>query len=192
MARRTRRSAWRRPAYYPTRQLGHPPASKRSLAQWLAWPSRFWSVGPAISQTLFEGGLRRAQTEQARAAYDATVAAYRRDRAGRVQGVEDNLAALGILAEEARGAGRGRGGGDAAARALTTSQYRPGTVSYLNAIVTQTIELTNRVTQVQILGRRMAAAVMLIQALGGGWSIADLPSTHAVTTAPSPRRAERT
>ena len=68
---------------------------------------------------------------------------------------------------------------------LTTGQYRSGTVSYLNVIVTQTIELTNRVTQVQILGRRIAAAVLLIQALGGGWSIADLPSAQAVTTAPA-------
>jgi NodT family efflux transporter outer membrane factor (OMF) lipoprotein len=172
-------------AYYPTVTLGLSAGFESgSLAQWLAWPSRFWSMGPAISQTVFDGGLRRAQTEQARAAYDATVAAYRQTVLGAFQGVEDNLAALRILAEEASVQDEAVA---AATRSveLTTSQYRSGTVSYLNVIVTQTIELTNRVTQVQILGRRMAAAVQLIQALGGGWSIADLPSAHAVTTAPA-------
>jgi NodT family efflux transporter outer membrane factor (OMF) lipoprotein len=168
-------------AYYPTVTLGLSAGLESgSLAQWLAWPSRFWSVGPAISQTVFDGGLRRAQTEQARAAYDATVAAYRQTVLAAFQAVEDNLAALKILAEEADVQDEAVA---AATRsvALTTSQYRSGTVSYLNVIVTQTIELTNRVTQVQILGRRMTAAVQLIQALGGGWSIADLPSAHPVT-----------
>jgi outer membrane protein TolC len=64
---------------------------------------------------------------------------------------------------------------------LTTNQYKAGTVSYLNVITAQTIALTNETTAVQIRGRRMSAAVLLIQALGGGWSAADLPSAQAVT-----------
>lgn len=73
-----------------------------SLAEWLTWPMRFWSIGPTISETVFDGGFRRAQTEAARAAYDATVASYRQTVLTGFQEVEDNLAGLRILADEAR------------------------------------------------------------------------------------------
>jgi outer membrane protein TolC len=94
--------------------------------------------------------------------------------------VEDNLAALRILEEE-------NGVQDEAVKAaqdsvrLTTNQYKAGTVSYLNVITVQTIALTDEVTAIQIRGRRMAAAVLLIQALGGGWQAAELPSSADVT-----------
>ena len=93
------------------------------------------------------------------------------------QGVEDNLAALRILEGEARIQ-------DEAVQAarqsvtLTTNQYKAGTISYLSVITTQTIALTNETTAVQILARRMTAAVLLIQALGGGWEVGDLPSAN--------------
>src|SRR5262249_46501534 len=150
------------------------------VAQWLTWPSRFWSVGPGISQTLFDGGLRRAQTAQARAAYDASVASYSQTVLGAFQNVEDNLAALRILEEEARVQDAAVGAATQSV-SLTTEQYRAGTVSYLNVITTQTIALADQITALQILGRRLTASVLLVQALGGGWRDADLPSTQAVT-----------
>ena len=134
-------------------------------------------MGPSISQTLFDGGFRRAQSDAARAAYDASVGAYRQTVLAAFQGVEDNPAALRILEGEARIQ-------DEAVQAarqsvtLTTNQYKAGTISYLSVITMQTIALTNETTAVQILARRMTAAVLLIQALGGGWEVGDLPSAN--------------
>jgi len=174
-------------AFYPSITLSASTGFESSgLTRWLTWPSRFWSAGPGISQTVLDGGLRRAQTEQARAAYDATVATYRQTVLTAFQGVEDNLAALRILENEA-------GVQDEAVKAaersvaLTTNQYRAGTISYLNVITTQTIALANEVTAVQLLGRRMAASVLLVQALGGGWNVGELPSARAVTERTAPR-----
>ncbi len=140
-----------------------------SFAQWLTVPSRFWSLGPALAQTIFDAGLRRALTNQAIAAYDANVASYRQTVLGGFQEVEDNLAALQILEAEA-------GVQEDAVRAaresldLTINQYKAGTVSYLNVITVQTIWLTNERTAVGIRGRRLVAAVTLVKALGGGWT----------------------
>jgi NodT family efflux transporter outer membrane factor (OMF) lipoprotein len=166
-------------AYYPAVTLSASGGFEASnLSKWLSWPSRFWSIGTAISELVFEGGLRRAQTAQARAAYDATVASYRETVLTGFQEVEDNLAALRILEEEAQVQ-------DEAVKAaqqsvtITTNQYKAGTVSYLNVIVTQTIALNNRRTAIDILGRRMTASVLLVKALGGGWNASALPSTDA-------------
>jgi outer membrane protein TolC len=139
-----------------------------------------WAIGAAISDTVFDGGLRRAQTDQALAVHDATVASYRQTVLTGFQEVEDNLAALRILADEARVQD------DAVKSAqesvtLTTNQYKAGTVSYLNVITAQTIALTSQITAVEILGRRMTAAVLLIRALGGGWDASRLPSAQDVT-----------
>ena len=151
-----------------------------SLSQWLTAPSRFWSVGPLISETVFDGGLRRAHTDYARTGYDVSVATYRQIVLAAFQAVEDHLAVLRILEQEAQVQ-------DEAVReaqqsvTLATHQYKAGTVSYLNVITAQTIALTDETTAVQIRGRRMSAAVLLIQALGGGWRAAALPSAQAVT-----------
>jgi NodT family efflux transporter outer membrane factor (OMF) lipoprotein len=177
-------------AFYPTITLSASTGFESSgLATWLTWPSRFWSVGPGISQTVFDGGLRRAQTEAARAAYDASVATYRQTVLGAFQGVEDNLAALRILEDEARVQDAAVGAAERSV-ALTLDQYRAGTVGYLNVITTQTIALANQTTAVQILGRRMTAAVLLVEALGGGWSDHELPSAAEVTKRP-PAEAHR-
>jgi NodT family efflux transporter outer membrane factor (OMF) lipoprotein len=176
-------------AFYPTITLNASSGLEGSnLAKWFAAANRFWSVGPGISQTVFDGGLRRAQTDAARAAYNATVAAYRQTVLTAFQGVEDNLVALRIL--EAENAVQ-----DEAVKAarksvdLTTNQYKAGTVSYLNVITAQTIALTDEITAIQIRGRRMAAAVLLVQALGGGWTAAELPSSADATKRqdPAPR-----
>ena len=157
-------------AYYPTVTLSASGGfESSSLSKWLTWPSRFWSVGPGISETVFDGGLRRAQTAAARAAYDGTVASYRQTVLTGFQEVEDNLAALRILQDEALVQ-------DEAVKAaqqtvtVTTNQYKAGTVTYLNVIVAQAAALNNEITSLKILGRRMAAAVLLVKALGGGWN----------------------
>jgi NodT family efflux transporter outer membrane factor (OMF) lipoprotein len=176
-------------AFYPTITLNASSGfESSSLAKWFTAASHFWSVGPGISQTVFDGGLRRAQTDAARAAYNATVATYRETVLAGFQGVEDNLAALRILEVE-------NAVQDAAVTAarksveLTTNQYKAGTVSYLNVITVQTIALTDEITAIQIGGRRMAATVLLVQALGGGWTAADLPSSADVMKRedPAPR-----
>ncbi len=156
-------------AYYPTVTLSSLGGfESSSLPKWLIWPSRFWAVGAAITEMVFEGGLRRAQTEQARSAYDATVAFYRQTVLTGFQEVEDNLAVLRILEEEVRAQ-------DEAVKAaqesvtLAINQYKAGIVSQLNVIVSQTAALNNQRTAVDILSRRMIASVLLVKALGGGW-----------------------
>ncbi len=140
-------------------------------------PSRFWSIGPALAQSIFDAGLRRAQTEQAVAAYDATVAQYRQAVLAGFQEVEDNLAALRILEEEAKV----QQDAVRAAREsvlLTTNQYKAGIVSYINVVTVQTTQLSNERTAVGILGRRLIAAVTLVKALGGGWSTAEIAADN--------------
>ncbi|HZP94281.1 MAG TPA: efflux transporter outer membrane subunit [Burkholderiales bacterium] len=169
-------------AYFPTLTLGASAGFESApAAQWLTWPSRFWSVGPALAETIFDAGLRKAQTEQAIAAYDATVATYRQTVLAAFQDVEDNLAALRVLAEEAKAQDAAV---QAAARSVvyTTNQYKAGVVSYLNVVTAQATELSNRLTAAGIAQRRMTAAVNLIRALGGGWSAGELPGADALLT----------
>jgi len=161
-------------AYYPSISLSASAGLEAvSLANWFTWPSRFWSIGPAISQTLFDGGLRQAQTEAARAAYDATVAGYRQTVLTGFQEVEDNLAALRILEAEARAQDDAV---QASQKSLSVSlnQYHAGIISYINVTVAQGTELANERTAVDILGRRLTSSVLLIKALGGGWDAASL------------------
>jgi NodT family efflux transporter outer membrane factor (OMF) lipoprotein len=173
-------------AYFPTVTLSASSGlESSSLSQWLTAPSRFWAVGPSISETVFDGGLRRAQTDYARAGDDASVGTYRQTVLATFQAVEDNLAALRILEQEAQVQDEAVKDAQTSVT-LTTNQYKAGTVSYLNVITAQTIALTNETTAVQIRGRRMSAAVLLIQALGGGWNAADLPSAQAVTEREQP------
>jgi NodT family efflux transporter outer membrane factor (OMF) lipoprotein len=131
-------------------------------------PSRQWSIGPSIAQSIFDAGLRRSQTEQAIASYDAAVANYRQVTLTAFQEVEDNLAALRILEEEARSEEEAV----QAARlslSLVLNQYKAGTVSYLNVVTAQTALLNEERNAVGIQARRLAAVVALIRALGGGW-----------------------
>ncbi len=166
-------------AYYPTLTLsGSTGLIGTALSDLFSWPSLVWAVGGAITETVFEGGLRRAQTAAARAHYDATVASYRQTVLTGFQEVEDNLAALRILNDEAQVQ-------DDAVKAaresvsLTTNQYKAGTVSYLDVVVAQTAALTNERVAMDLLGRRMTAAVLLFEALGGGWNTASLGATAA-------------
>jgi NodT family efflux transporter outer membrane factor (OMF) lipoprotein len=163
-------------AYYPTLTLSATGGVESTrITTWLSWPSRFWSVGPTLAETLLDFGRRKAQVQGAQAAYDATVASYRQTVLAAFQDVEDNLAALRILSQEALQQDEAVKGAQDSLR-LEMDQYKAGTVSYLNVITTQTIALSNESTAVGILSRRMTAAVQLIRALGGGWNASGLPS----------------
>ncbi|HTG97861.1 MAG TPA: efflux transporter outer membrane subunit [Burkholderiales bacterium] len=131
-------------------------------------PSRQWSIGPSIAQSIFDAGLRRSQTEQAIAAYDATVANYRQVTLTAFQEVEDNLAALRILEEEARSEQEAVEAAQLSL-SLVLNQYKAGTVSFLNVVTAQTALLNEQRNAVGIQSRRLAAVVALIKALGGGW-----------------------
>jgi NodT family efflux transporter outer membrane factor (OMF) lipoprotein len=171
-------------AYFPSLTLSASGGyQSSSWSNWLTLPSRFWAVGPALAATLFDGGLRRAQTDQAIAVYDGNVAAYRQTVLTGFKEVEDNLAALRILEQEAEVQ-------DEAVQfarqtvALTTNQYKAGTVNYLNVTVVQAAALNNERTAVDILNRRLVASVLLIKALGGGWNSSDLTSTAYLAVNP--------
>jgi NodT family efflux transporter outer membrane factor (OMF) lipoprotein len=168
-------------AYYPTVTLSATGGfSNTSIASWFAWPSRFWSVGPALAETLFEGGLRRATVQQYRALYDRGVADYRQTVLTAFQQVEDNLAALRILSQEVQQQDRAV---NAAQRNLQVAndRYRAGIDPYLNVITAQTTLLTNQQAAVNLRREQMTASVQLIEALGGGWDAAQLPSTRDVS-----------
>jgi NodT family efflux transporter outer membrane factor (OMF) lipoprotein len=157
-------------AFFPTVTLGGGGGFQATqLQQWLSWPTRVWSVGPALALTLFDAGARRAAKAQAVASYDVTVAAYRQTVLAAFQDVEDNLAAQRLLAAEAE---QQRAAVAAAQRSLDISlnQYRAGLVSYLQVATQQTALLTNQRTAVSVTARRFAAAVQLVGALGGGWN----------------------
>jgi NodT family efflux transporter outer membrane factor (OMF) lipoprotein len=168
-------------AYFPSLTLSASGGYQSpSWSNWLTLPSRFWAVGPQLAETLFDGGLRRAQTAQAIAAYDANVASYRQTVLTGFQEVEDNLAALRILEQEAEVQGQAL---QAARQAvvLTINQYKAGTVNYVNVVTVQATALTDEIAAIAIRNRRLAASVLLIKALGGGWNSSDLAKTADLT-----------
>jgi NodT family efflux transporter outer membrane factor (OMF) lipoprotein len=163
-------------AYFPTLTLNAGAGfESSSFSDWLTWPSRFWSVGPTIAETLFDAGLRKATVEQFQANYNQTVATYRQTVLTAFQQVEDNLASLRILSQEIEQQ-------DAAVAAaqkfldIATDRYKLGLDPYLDVITAQTTLLTNQQTAVQLRLQQVTASVQLIEALGGGWDATDLPS----------------
>jgi NodT family efflux transporter outer membrane factor (OMF) lipoprotein len=163
-------------AWFPTLTLAAGAGYQSSVwSQLLEAPSRFWSVGPKLAEVLFDGGARRAQTAQARAAYDAAAANYRQVALSAFQNVEDQIAALRILEKEAAAQDEAVKSAEHAL-AIALNQYRAGTVSYLNVITAQTTAFSNERNAIAILGNRMSDSVALIKALGGGWQEADLPA----------------
>jgi NodT family efflux transporter outer membrane factor (OMF) lipoprotein len=146
-----------------------------SFSQWLTWPSRFWAVGPQVAETLFDAGKRRAQLDTERAAYDATVANYRQTVLTGFQQVEDNLAALRILEQEATAEDAAVADAEESL-AISTAQYKAGIATYLQVITAQTFALQDERAAVDILTRRLTASVLLIEGLGGGWDASQLPT----------------
>jgi NodT family efflux transporter outer membrane factor (OMF) lipoprotein len=165
-------------AYYPRLTFSATAGLQSSaIGNLLSWPSRFWSLGPALAETVFDAGARRGVTQEAEANYDAAVAIYRQSVLTAFQDVEDNLAALRILSEESAQQ-------DVAIASsqrtldLSLNQYRGGITTYLNVIIAQNALLANQRAGVLIHTRRMQAAVLLIKALGGGWNTRALPKVN--------------
>jgi len=168
-------------AYFPNVTLNASAGLANSLiASWFTWPSRFWSVGPSLAETIFDGGLRRATVQQFRANYDETVANYRETSLTAFQQVEDNLASLRLLSQAIQQQ-------DAAVAAAKESlqeasvRYSSGVDVYLNVIVAQTILLNDQQTAVGFRTQQMVAGVQLIKALGGGWDLTQMPSSRAIS-----------
>jgi len=162
-------------AYYPlVNILASGGFESGTITTLLQGPSALWSVGAAAAATIFDGGRRHALNDESRAAYDSSVASYRQTVLSVFQQVEDNLAALRILENEA---GVQATAVQSAQRSLDLSntRYDGGVTSYLEVITAQNAALSDEVTAVNILGRRMASAVLLIEALGGGWDRSNLP-----------------
>ena len=162
-------------AYYPTLSLSALAGLQGTSAlNWFTWPSRFWAVGPTFSETLFDGGRRHAMTEQVRANYDGTVATYRQTTLQAFQQVEDNLAALRILKTEEAQQHQATA---ASLRSLGMFQarYAGGLDLYLQVVTSQTTALNNQRNDIQLMQRRLDASVLLIKALGGGWTTQQLP-----------------
>ncbi|HYL12325.1 MAG TPA: efflux transporter outer membrane subunit [Terriglobales bacterium] len=165
-----------RAAYFPAVALsGTGGFESTTITTLLQGPSGFLSAGISATVTAFDVGRRRALNEQARAAYEQTVANYRETVLGAFQDVEDNLAALRILEDESKTQ-------EAAVAAaqhsldLSVNRYKGGVVSYLEVLTAQSTALADQRVAVDILRRRMAASVLLIKALGGGWNASSLPS----------------
>ena len=150
-----------------------------SLVNLFTWPSRFWSLGPTLSYTLLDFGKRQGTLEQAQATYDADVAVYRQSVLTAFQDVEDNLAALRVLEQEAK---EQAAAVTAAERSLelAINQYQGGITAYLQVITAQAIALSNEETQVQLLTKRMTACVSLIKAIGGDFNVSGLPTPQEV------------
>jgi NodT family efflux transporter outer membrane factor (OMF) lipoprotein len=176
-------------AYYPTLSLtGAGGFANSKLASLFSWPSRFWSLGAAAAETIFNGGARRAATEQAKANYDAAAAAYRESVLTAFQNVEDNLSALRVLADEAAQQAIAVTAAERSL-ALSNNRYRGGITTYLEVITAQAVALANQRTAVDILTRRMSASVNLVKALGGGWRDSDLPPGSAILARGGARRS---
>ena len=161
-------------AFYPTVSLsGSIGFASSSFSNWISLPSRAWSLGAALATPLFDAGLRKAQRDEAIAAYDATVANYRQTVLTGFQDVEDNLSTLRILADEAQAQDVALQSARKALE-LTINQYRAGIVNYISVVAFQAIAFAAEQNAVSLAGRRLAASVALIKALGGGWNAAEI------------------
>ena len=174
-----------RAAYFPTITLSAAAGFESTLIRdWFIWPSRFFSMGPAAAETLFDAGLRRATVMQFRAQYDETVANYRQAVLTAFQQVEDNLASLRILSVEIQHQDEAVKSAERTL-AVATDRYKLGLDPYLNVLTAQTSLLSNQETAVTLRTQQMTASNGLIQALGGGWNASQLPTpAQLVTKAP--------
>ncbi len=170
-----------RTAFFPSLTLSASAGLEAvSIAKWMTWPSRIWSVGPALAETIFDAGLRRATVQQYQSTYDQTVANYRQTVLTAFQQVEDNLAALRILAQVIEQQ-------DTAIRSAQRNlreaeiRYQTGLDPYLNVITAQTTLLSDQQTVVNFREQQMTATVQLIKALGGGWDASHLPSPRELS-----------
>ena len=168
-------------AYYPTLSLGASGGFESSSFKHLFdWPSRFWSIGPTVSETIYDGGLRRATVNQFISTYNADVASYRQTVLTAFQQVEDNLASVRILSQQILKQEQAVKFSDEALT-LEIARYETGVDPYLDVVTAQTTLLTNQQTLATLHVQEMTASVQLIEALGGGWDRSQLPSPTEVS-----------
>ena len=169
-------------AYYPTFNIGGDLGLESSkIGSLFTWPSRFFSVGPSASETLFDGGLRRGLLNQYKAQYEANAAAYRQTVLTAFQQTEDYLAAERLLGQQRREQQEAI----AAAQRyydLSNIRYKTGVDTYLNVFTAETSLLSNQQTGINLYVQQMTSSVQLIEAVGGGWDTSQLPSEKAVAT----------
>jgi NodT family efflux transporter outer membrane factor (OMF) lipoprotein len=164
-----------RAAFYPTISLsGAVGVESISFANLFNPASLLWSIGPTLSQTVFDAGRRAAVSEQTNASYDETVANYRQTTLTAFQQVEDNLIALRVLEQEAENQHQATLAAQSAEQ-IFNNRYVGGLDTYLQVVTAQTTALTNERNDIDIMRRQMDASVLLIKALGGGWNVTDLP-----------------
>jgi NodT family efflux transporter outer membrane factor (OMF) lipoprotein len=172
-------------AFFPTLTLSASGGFESSVfSQLLQMPSRFWTLGPSLAATVFDAGLRRAQTEAARAAYDQQVATYRQTVLAAFQDVEDNLASQRILAQEIVVQQQAVESAQHALQ-IVTNEYKAGTIDYQNVLSAQTTAFTAQQKLASIAGQRMVSSVGLVKALGGGWDTAQMDRESGGVAAPA-------
>jgi len=176
-------------AFYPNVTLNAAGGiESTAISSLFTWPSRVWSVGPSLTETIFDAGLRRATVEQYQAAYDQTVANYRNTVLTAFQQVEDNISATRILSQEL-------GQQDTAVKSaernllIATNRYKLGIDPYLNVITAQTTLLSNQQSDLNLRIQQVTTSVQLIMALGGGWNASQIPAPSQLVskTQPSPQ-----
>jgi NodT family efflux transporter outer membrane factor (OMF) lipoprotein len=171
-------------AYYPDLTLTGEAGFESSIfSKWLSWPSRFWSVGASLPETIFDAGLRRATVQQYVATYNADLANYRQTVLSAFQQVEDGLAEVRILSKEIQ---QEQEAVDAAQTFLKLEQgrYDTGIDPYIDVLVAQTTVLADQQTLNGLQVQQMTYAVALIESLGGGWDRSQLPGPKQVTQKP--------
>lgn len=174
-----------RAAYFPALTLSAGGGySSVAFAQLFNTPSRVWSLGAALAETLFDGGARSARNDAATAAFDASVAQYKQTVLGGLQEVEDNLSTLRVLDQESGVQALAVKAAQLSER-LALSQYQAGTATYLSVVSAQATSLTNQRTAVTLLGRQLVASVALIKATGGGWDASRLDHPEQTDTTAS-------
>jgi NodT family efflux transporter outer membrane factor (OMF) lipoprotein len=168
-------------AFYPTLTLSASGGLQSSAIQQLFnWSSRFWSVGDGISETIYDGGLRRATVRQDTAIYNADVAGYRQTVLTAFQQVEDNLSSVRILSQQIQ---QQQLAEQSAQRFvdLEMARYQTGIDPYINVVTAQTTLLSDQQTLANLHTQVMTASVQLIEALGGGWDTTQLPTSEQVS-----------
>jgi NodT family efflux transporter outer membrane factor (OMF) lipoprotein len=168
-------------AYYPNLTLSASGGFESSTWKHLFdWPSRFWSIGPSVSETVYDGGLRRATVNQFVTTYNADVASYRQTVLTAFQQVEDSLASVRILSQQILKQQQATSSSEEALK-LETARYETGVDPYLNVVTAQTTLLNNQETLATLHVLEMTASVQLIEALGGGWDRSQLPTPADVS-----------
>jgi NodT family efflux transporter outer membrane factor (OMF) lipoprotein len=173
-------------AYYPNLTLTAEGGFESSaISNWFSWPSRFWSIGASLPETIFDAGLRRATVQQYVATYNADVAGYRQTVLTAFQQVEDALAEVRILAQEIPQEEQAVNSAQLYLQ-LEQARYDTGIDPYVDVLIAQTTLLNDQQTLNGLQVEEMTYAVALVEALGGGWDTSQLPSPQAVTQKPSP------